>query len=97
MEVDNTTLNSVIDESEQYYLTGAYGIGDVLDDAGYKQVFMIGSEAKFAGRASFFKGHGNYEIWDYNTAVTTGHISSDYWVWWGYEDAKLYEYAKEKL
>ena len=41
--------------------------------------------------------HGDYEIWDYYTAIEKGKIDEDYSVWWGYEDMKLYEYAKEEL
>lgn len=72
-------------------------LGDVLEGQGYNQVLMIGSEASFGGRKNYFEQHGNYEIWDYNTAKQTEKISEDYRVWWGYEDQKLFSYAKEKL
>ena len=58
---------------------------------------MIGSEAEFGGRKNYFTQHGNYEIWDYNTAIETGKIPPEYRVFWGYEDEKLFEYSKEKL
>ncbi|WP_455130106.1 sulfatase-like hydrolase/transferase, partial [Pseudoramibacter alactolyticus] len=38
--------------------------------------------------------HGKYAIFDLKTAKKRGYIPKDYHVWWGYEDAKLYEYAK---
>lgn len=79
------------------FLPGAYTLGDILAAQGYNQMLMIGSEAEFGGRASYFTQHGHYEIWDYNTAKETGKIAEDYKVWWGYEDAKLFEYAKEEL
>lgn len=79
------------------FLGGAYSLGDVLEKNGYKQVLMLGSDAKFAGRDLYFKEHGNYEILDYKSAILNGNISSDYYVWWGYEDSKLYSYAKEEL
>ncbi|NCU39158.1 LTA synthase family protein, partial [Candidatus Saccharibacteria bacterium] len=34
---------------------------------------------------------------DYKTALETGRIPDDYYVWWGYEDKKLFSYAKEEL
>ena len=79
------------------FLPGAYTLGDILAAQGYNQMLMIGSEAEFGGRASYFTQHDHYEIWDYNTAKETGKIAEDYKVWWGYEDAKLFEYAKEEL
>ena len=46
--------------------------------------------------ASYFTQHGQYEIYDYYTAIEKGKIPEDYYVWWGFEDSKLYEYAKEE-
>ena len=45
----------------------------------------------------YFHEHGNYEMEDYSYAIENGLIPSDYKVWWGYEDQKLFEFAKEKL
>lgn len=78
-------------------LPGAWTIGDVLYEEGYKQVFMIGSAGNFGGRSTYMQAHGNYEIWDYYTAIEKGKIDENYYVWWGYEDEKLISYAKEEL
>lgn len=94
--VSNSTLNSTW-SSENNYLPGVYAIGDILQDQGYNQMFMIGSDGNFAGRSSYFNGHGNYKVFDYYSAVDAGYIDSDYYVWWGYEDSKLIEYAKTEL
>lgn len=72
-------------------------IGDVLNNEGYNQEFMIDSDGKFAGRSSYFSGHGGYSIFDYYTAIDKGYIPNDYVVWWGYEDKKLFEYEKENI
>lgn len=72
-------------------------LGDVLADAGYKQYFMMGSDAAFGGRKNYFTSHGDYEIDDYYWAIDQGLIPEGYYQWWGYEDAKLFEYAKDKL
>lgn len=94
--VSNDSLNSEW-ESENNYVPGVWSIGDVLKKEGYNQEFMIGSDGKFAGRSSYFHGHGDYNVFDYYTAIDRGYIDSDYRVWWGYEDEKLFEYAKSEI
>ena len=79
------------------FLPGAYSIGDYLKTQDYNQVLFIGSDAVFGGRKDYFKSHGDYKIWDYNTAIEKEKIPKDYHVWWGFEDKKLYEFAKEEL
>ena len=72
-------------------------IGDILEDEGYNQTFLLGSDASFGGRRLYFTEHGNYEFLDYKWAKEAGKIPDDYKVFWGYEDEKLFEYAKESL
>lgn len=79
------------------FLPGVYSIGDILKDNGYKNYIMMGSDAIFGGRKDYFKSHGNYTIFDYNWAIKNEKIPKDYYVWWGYEDKKIYQYAKEEL
>lgn len=79
------------------FLPGAYSLGEILEKQGYNQTLLIGSDADFAGRKSYFEQHGNYEIKDYYYAIENGWISKDYNVWWGYEDSKLFKFAKEEL
>ncbi len=85
-----------MDTQDSFY-AGATVLGDILADAGYSQTFLLGSDATFGGRRLYFSEHGSYTIKDYNYAVETGPIDEDYYVWWGYEDEKLFEYAKEEL
>lgn len=79
------------------FLPGAYSLGEILNKENYRQMLLIGSDAAFGGRDKYFSQHGNYEIRDYNYAIEQGWIPSDYKVWWGYEDQKLFEFAKESL
>lgn len=72
-------------------------LGDILENNGYKQVFMLGSPAVFGGRDTYFTDHGNFEIQDYYYMQEQGKIPEDYYVFWGYEDHKLFEFAKEEL
>lgn len=81
----------------EYFLPGAVSLGDILEKEGYTNYIMFGSHASYGGRATYFKQHGNYEIWDYKSAIKEKKISSDYYENWGFEDVKLYEYAKEKI
>lgn len=72
-------------------------LGDVLADEGYKQYFFIGSIGQFGGREEYFKEHGDYEVDDYNWAMEKGLIPEGYYEWWGYEDEKLFSFAKDRL
>ncbi len=72
-------------------------MGDILEGAGYRQIFMAGSYAGFGGRQLYFKEHGGYEIRDLIWAKNTKRLPGGYYVWWGFEDCKLFEYAKETL
>lgn len=58
---------------------------------------MIGSDKAFAGRDLLFTEHGNYDIEDYVYAKENGWIPEDYGVWWGYEDKKLFSFAKKRF
>lgn len=61
-------------------------IGDILDEQGYTQTLMVGSDATFGGRKMYFTDHGNYDVFDYPYAIESGNLPEGYAVWWGYED-----------
>ena len=89
-------------DANKYYkkysnMPGAYSLGEILDKNGYKNYLMLGSKAKFGGRKDYFTSHGNYKIYDYNWAKKGKLISKKYYEWWGYEDSKLFKFAKNKL
>ena len=79
------------------YMPGVVSIGEVLEDAGYNQTLLVGSDAEFGGRESYFLEHGNYNIVDLKTLKERGWLPEDYRVWWGFEDAKLFAAAKLEL
>lgn len=79
------------------FMPGLTSLGEILEKQGYHNFFLAGSDFAYAGRKDYFTQHGNYEIWDYNSAVAEGRIPDNYKEGWGFEDARLYEYAKEKL
>lgn len=84
-------------DTQDSFLPGITTLGDILEQNGYSRTLMIGSDATFGGRALYFTDHGNYDLEDYNYAIEQGWIPADYKVWWGYEDEKLFENAKNKL
>ncbi len=79
------------------FMPGAVSIGELLQDAGYQNVLLVGSDAEFHGREPYFRQHGDYTILDTKTLKESGRLPEDYNEWWGFEDEKLFAYAKEEL
>ena len=92
---NNLENNDMVTQSK--FFEGAECLGDILAENGYSNTLMIGSDASFGGRRLYFQEHGNYDIEDYMYAKQTGMIPEDYLVFWGYEDAKLFDFAKRKI
>ena len=72
-------------------------LGDILLKNGYNQYFVLGSDAQFGGRNTYFKDHGSYDIRDYEYAKKHGFIPDDYNEFWGMEDEKLFALAKQTI
>ncbi len=83
--------------SSEAYMSGAVSIGELLAREGYNQVLLLGSDAEFAARDAYFTEHGGYTILDINTLKAQGRLPQDYREWWGFEDEKLFAFAKEEL
>lgn len=79
-----------------HFLPGAHTLGDILKANGYNQSFVMGSDAAFGGRDKLLMQHGDYQLLDFNWARREGKIPADYKVWWGYEDKRMFEFAKEE-
>lgn len=86
-------------EGSQYneFIPNVRTLGDVLADAGYRQMLLIGSDAAFGARDLLFTDHGGFELYDYYRAVEEGDIPEDHFVFWGYEDEVMFSIAKERL
>ena len=82
-------------EKYSTFLEGSYSIGQVLQKNGYHNYLLLGSDATFGGRRNLFEQHGNYEIWDFESAKSEN--KADEKIWWGFTDDQLFEYAKEKV
>ena len=81
----------------EQFLAGATSLTDILHENGYYQTLMVGSNATFGGRQAYYMQHGTDHIYDLYTAREDGIIPEDYFVWWGFEDSYLYEYARREL
>ena len=83
--------------NNERFLAGATSLMDILHENGYYQTLMVGSEAVFGGRQAYYSQHNTDKIYDLYTARADGLIPEDYYVWWGFEDLYLYEYARQEL
>jgi phosphoglycerol transferase len=68
----------------QNFAKGLITLGDILEEQGYRQMFLCGSDADFAGRRDYFEQHGDYEIFDLDSAIDEGDVekAND---WWGFD------------
>lgn len=84
-------------EFQTSFASGVTSLGEILEQNGYHNVFLLGSLASFGGRELYFTSHGNYTIYDFAYSRAVGEVPENYHVWWGYEDAKLFEFAKQHV
>ena len=84
-------------DTQDSFFSNVVTLGDVLKQAGYSQTLLIGSDAVFGGRELYFTEHGNFDILDYKYAQRQGWIPEYYRVFWGYEDKRLFQFAKDRL
>lgn len=83
--------------SGEDFLPGVTTLNNILHDAGYTQMVMVGSDANFGGRRPYFEQHDVTEVLDIYSARAQGYIPKDYWVWWGMEDLHLFNYAEQVI
>ncbi|GHS94914.1 hypothetical protein FACS1894107_15400 [Planctomycetales bacterium] len=95
--VDLDPNNEIAKTLAQKFMPGAVALGDILAANGYRNYYLSGQDASFAGMDSFFRTHGNTEIFDYPYFKRAGELPADYKVEWGFTDHKLYQFAQEKL
>lgn len=78
-------------------LQGATMLWDILNREGYSQAYVMGSSAVFSGLERLFQTHGIDRVYDYDTAAEDGIIPHGYRVFWGMEDSRVYDYARQVL
>ncbi len=79
------------------FLPGLANINTILAENGYNQALMVGSDANFGGRKTYYASHGVDKIYDIYTARADGIVPKTYFEWWGMEDKYLFEYARQEI
>lgn len=77
-------------------LLNAVTLTDILAENGYKNIFSIGSDKQFENRDIILENH-HAEVHDITWYKKYGFIPSDYQVFWGFEDEKLFHIARKEL
>jgi hypothetical protein len=77
-------------------LKNMVGLGDVLNEAGYYQVYMGGADLEFAGKGGFYATHGYQEVLGYKELKPKAHDSS-YETGWGLYDDTVFDMALEQF
>lgn len=70
---------------------------DLLQEQGYQSYFTVGMNVEGYHIGPFFKAHGNAFAQGVHEKIASGHLPVGYGVWWGFEDSKLYRFAREDL
>ncbi len=93
-----TPMGMSKNEMDRYssFLPGLATLEDILHENGYNQLFIRGEDTAFAGYSSYVDKYDNSTIFDYGYARNNGYIPEDYFVHWGFEDAKLFDFVREQ-
>lgn len=80
------------------FLHGAYSLGDVLRDSGYRNVLISATRASFGGVREYFTAHGGYEIIDMNSVGDYGlSYPASQSNEWGFSDEASFMLAREMM
>lgn len=90
-------LIEVENQNHFVFLPSAITLNDILNRNGYEQLFIFGSDKSFGGRDTFLETHGEVNIHDIQWYKEHNMLPKDYFVYWGFEDKKLYDFAKVEL
>ena len=84
-------------DSQKAFFPSVTALQDILKEEGYTQKFLLDSVGYFGGRELYMKDHGDVKVEDFSYWKRKNKFPKDYWVNWGFEDEKLYSYAREEL
>jgi phosphoglycerol transferase len=87
----NSTLASIEKPFE-----GETCFADILQDSGYRTVFMGGAPLAFAGKGNFLRTHGYGKVLG-RDELTPRLPDPDYGIGWGLQDDSLFDLALEEL
>ncbi|MCR4553331.1 MAG: LTA synthase family protein [Succinivibrionaceae bacterium] len=83
--------------TQKHFFKNVTTLSDILYENGYDNVVMKDLDMTFAGAELFFKEHGKSTVMDYKYCSEHGFIPKDYYVWWGFEDEKLFNIARDQI
>lgn len=84
------------DDPAYCLVPGVTTIMDLLTEQGYNTKFFTGTSSTEYNIGPYYSAH-QVPVEDYNTLKEKGKIPNDYKEWFGIEDSKLYEFAKEDI
>ncbi|MEC5198918.1 phosphoglycerol transferase [Arthrobacter sp. PL16] len=96
----STTGSSALnkpDDDVDTYLGGTTCLGDVLDEHGYRNVFMGGANASFAAKDTFLGSHGYSEVKGLSDWRAAGEPETNFRSDWGLSDERLLARAKDRI
>lgn len=89
-------LNTPSSINVEHFLSNATCISDVLDTLGYTQAMLMGSDDSFVAKGAFLKSHKIKSL-DMKYFKEIGKLPQDYQHGWGFEDSKLFAFARDEL
>ena len=72
----------------KYFLPGVITLGDILEKNGYRNYYILGTDARYAGKSTYLRQHGKYIIYDKN------YIGKEKK---SYSDSELFKFTEGKL
>lgn len=93
---DSGALNELGGDVETY-LGGTTCLGDVLDEHGYRSVFLGGANASFAAKDTFLSSHGYDEVKDLSDWRAAGEPEESFRGDWGLSDGRLMAHAADEI
>lgn len=79
------------------FLPGITTLEDILHEQGYNQILIQGSTGYFAGMNLYYGRYDDTVFFPYESFTSEGVVDENYEVFWGVEDIKVYDYAKQQL
>ena len=59
----------------KHFLPGITSLGDILLQQGYHNYFILGTDAKYAGKSDYLTQHGSYKIYDHKALSNKQNIT----------------------
>lgn len=97
INIQSPLSSTSIDKFHHYAYPHIITLFDILQQAGYKERFVMGCNADFGGIRSYLESHGKISLRDVNAWITEKKIRKKERKRWGVNDKDLLEYVKEDI